>query len=126
VSYPRENTRQVEATGAANGVTTLKLPNASTVEPGDETPVGLPGISVNQRYRIRFVHASFGAAAAPTTPVAFTITDGVFTYTFDITGPLVLTNIDWQCAPGAEVTMTLAAGGASLVGHINTSVVVEG
>jgi hypothetical protein len=126
VGYPRENTIQAEAVSAANAIATLKLPNAATgAEPGDETPTLNP-ISANQRYRIKFLSASFGAAAAPTVPATLAVTDGKFTYTFDVTSPLVLQNIDWQCAAGAEVDVTLAAGGASLIGHINMSFAVEG
>ena len=126
MAYPRENTFQAEATSTANAAATLKLPNGTTgAEPADEAPTLNP-IGIAQRYRIKFLSASFGSAAAPTVPAALTVTDGTFTFTFDVTGPLVLQGIDWQCAPGAEVDITLAAGGASLVGHVNVSYTVEG
>lgn len=123
----RENTIQTGSVSTANAAVTLKLPNALTGNlPATQTGGSINPIGVTQRWRIKSLTASFGGAAAPTTPATLTVTDGHFTWTFDVTVPLVLQNIDLQCGAGAEVDITLAAGGASLVGHINVAVVSEG
>lgn len=127
MAYPRENTIQTEATSAANAAATIKLPKGTTgALPGDQGGDTLNPIGANQRYRLKSIFASYGGAANPTTPGTLTVTDGVFTWTFDVTGPLTLNPLDVQCAPGAEVDITLGAGGASLIGHVNVSFSVEG
>jgi hypothetical protein len=126
MGYPRENTIQVSATSAAGAAATVKLPNAATgALPADQTGTIHP-IGVNSRWRIRALTASY--AAAPAASSTLTITDGVFTWTVDLNSatPLALLQLDLQCAPGAEVDITLSAGGGAILAHLNLSVVSEG
>lgn len=120
MSYPRVNTIQVAAAGASGAAATLKLPNASTgALPGDQSGVINP-IGTDHRWRIKSIIASYSGTGTG----QLTITDGVFTWVIDVTSALVLQNIDLQCAPGAEVDVTLS-GVASAVAHINLSVTSE-
>ena len=123
--YARLNTIQVAAVSAAGGAATVKLPNAATgTLPADQTGTIHP-IGANSRWRIKAIVASYSALVATG---ALTITDGVFTWTLDVTTaqPLVLQNLDLQCAAGAEVDVTLGTAGGSLLAHLNVSAVSEG
>jgi hypothetical protein len=125
VSFPRENTIQVAAVGAAaDTVTTLILPNSQTgALPGDQTANGeINPVTANQRWRIRGLIASYGAT--PAAPADLVISDGEFTFTIPMVGPLPLLPLDIQCAPGAEVTVTLAAV-AGAIGYLNLTAVIE-
>jgi hypothetical protein len=124
--YPRENTIQVSAISSAGGAATVKLPNATTgTLPADQTGKINP-IGSSSRWRIRSLLASF--SAAPASGSTLQIADGVFTWTIDLNSatPLWLAPLDVQCAAGAEVDITLSAGGGAIVGHLNLSVVSEG
>ena len=126
MGYPRENTIQVAAIGSAGAAATVKLPNAATgALPADQTGAIHP-IGANSRWRIRALTASYGAAPAASSTLI--ITDGVFTWTLDLNSatPLALLQLDLQCAAGAEVDITLSAGGGVILGHLNVSAVSEG
>lgn len=123
MSYPRQNTLQTSATSGANAAAVVKLPSTTTIAPGDETN-DLNPIGVNQRWRIHTIIASYSAAP---TAGSLVITDGVFTWTIDVptAGPVPIPSLDLQCAPGAEVDITLSAAGSAVVGHLNVSVTCE-
>ncbi|HEX3804131.1 MAG TPA: hypothetical protein VHV75_14945 [Solirubrobacteraceae bacterium] len=123
MSYPRQNTVQTGAVGsAADTSASCALPNTETELPGDQ--VNAPNaITATQRWRIKGIVASY--TATPATPGQLVITDGVFTWTIDVTAVLPLLPLDIQCAAGAEVDITLSAA-TGAIGHINVTAEVEG
>ncbi len=123
MSYPRQNTIQTSATSSTDAVATVALPSTTTSTPGDETDAPNP-ISAAQRWRIKGIVASY--SVTPTTPGQLEISDGVSVdWTIDVTTALPLLPLDIQCAPGAEVDITLSAVSGA-VGHINVVADVEG
>lgn len=122
MSYARQNTVQiVAASPTADAAATLALPNGSTgALPSDQVGT-INAISPDQRWRIQSVVAGYGETGTG----LLTITDGIFTWEFPVTGTVPLPNLDLQCAGGAEVDITLAAV-TGAIGYINVSVVSEG
>lgn len=99
----RQNSLPFEGVGAADAAAVATLAN----------PLA------DHRLRLRFLVASY--SAAPTGGL-LTISDGAgvnWTVDLDSTAPLVLPALDLQLGAGATLTVTLAAAGASVVGHIN-------
>lgn len=109
MGFARENSIPFDHVGAANAAAVA----ASAAPPA------------SNRLRLKYVVASY--SAAPTAGL-LTISDGVnVNWEIDMpnAGPLVLPDLDLQCAAGAAITITLSAGGASVVGKVNAYATFE-
>lgn len=119
MSYPRINTVQVANVSASDAAVTVTLPNSTSVLPTGQSGSIFP-IGADHRWRIHAIVASYSATGIG----ELTITDGTFTWTVDVTGTLVIPQLDLQCGGGAAVTLTLGAL-TGAVGHLNVSAISE-
>ena len=125
--YGRTNTIIGNATSGSGAALTAKLPNqASTggvIFAATAGGTALAGVSAVQRWRI---HSVFGGySAAPAAGALLTITDGVFIILLPALLGFSGIGLDIQCAAGAEVDFTLAAGGGSILSYITVICSVE-
>lgn len=83
-----------------------------------QVTVTINGVA-NQRVRIRSIAFGF-SGAAPAAPVQATVADGVTTLYYAVSGSGVVHTFGrgWQAAVGANVTITLPAGGAGAIGNV--------
>jgi hypothetical protein len=103
----------VSFTGGTTSFTAAMITNAPVV-------FGANPIGANQRWRIKSIFASYGGAIP--TGALVTVTDGKFTLN---AAAGTLNPIDLQCAPGAEVSFGLTAGGSGVQGYLTVIGEVE-